>query len=83
MSHHDLLDVAEALLMAPLEEHPEEFRKFRDETLYAPLEGSVEAKKRAKREAIAAMGIDPSKIRSGMKMSKKVKQVAEDANVKK
>ena len=62
MNHHDLLDVAEVLLMTPLERHPEEFAKFRDEVLYAPMEGTKAAKRRAQREALAAMGVDLDEI---------------------
>ena len=65
MNHHDLLDAGEAFLMEPLVEHPEEFRKFREEVLYAPLEGSKKAKQRAQRAALAGMGIDIDTIKAG------------------
>ena len=58
MNHHDLLDIAEAFLLEPLFGHPEEFQKFRNESLYAPLQGSKAAKRRAQREALAAMGVN-------------------------
>jgi hypothetical protein len=58
MNHYDLLDVVEAMLLDPLRDHPEEMRKFRDEVLYAPLEGSRKAKRKAQAAALAAMGLD-------------------------
>ena len=58
MNHYDLLDVAEAMLLDPLRDHPEEMRKFRDDVLYAPLPGSRKAKRKAQAAALAAMGLD-------------------------
>ena len=82
MGHHDLLDVAEATLLEPLESHPEELRKFRDETLYAPLEGSVLAKKRAKANALAAMGVDINAVKAGTGMGRQAKRIAAKAESK-
>jgi len=70
MDHLDLLDLAEAVLLAPLVEHPEQLDKFRRETLYAPLPGSKTAKKKAKLSALAAMGIDPKSVKPGMGMAR-------------
>jgi hypothetical protein len=63
MNHHDLLDVAEAMLLDPLRDHPEEMRKFRDEVLYAPLEGSRKAKRKAQADALAQFGVDMSNVK--------------------
>lgn len=70
MDHDDVLDVAEAMLLEPLRDHPEEMRKFREEHLYAPLPGTRQAKKRASLGALAAMGVDPKKVRPGMGLGK-------------
>lgn len=70
MTHEDVLDVAEALLLEPLRDHPEEMRRFRQESLYAPLPGTRQAKKRASLGALAAMGVDPKKVKPGMGLGK-------------
>ena len=82
MSHHDLLDVAESVLLAPLRDHPEEFNRFRDEVLYAPLEGSKKAKKRAQADALAQMGVDINAMQAGTGMGRKVRQAAKKAKKK-
>lgn len=72
MTHHDLIDVAEAMVLDPLRDHPEELRKFRDEVLYAPLPGSKKAKRRAQADALAQFGVnDISKVRPGKPKKKK------------
>lgn len=63
MTSHDLLDVAEAMLLEPLRDHPEEMRKFRDEVLYAPLEGTRKAKRKAQAETLARFGVDLTKVK--------------------
>jgi len=37
--------------------------KFRRETLYAPLEGTVEARRSAQNRALAAMGLSLDEVR--------------------
>jgi hypothetical protein len=71
MTHHDLLDIAEAMLLDPLRDHPAEMSKFRTEVLYAPLEGSRKAKRKAQADALAQFGIDMSKVTPGMGRKKK------------
>lgn len=73
MTHHDLLDVAEAYLLEPLVGHPDEFKKFREEVLYAPMEGSKKAKQRAQAAALAAMGLDIATVQAGQGMGRAVK----------
>jgi hypothetical protein len=63
MTSADLLDVAEAMLLEPLRDHPEELRKFREEHLYAPLPGSRKAKRKAQADALSQFGVDMSNIK--------------------
>lgn len=74
MTHEDVLDVCESMILDPLRDHPEELRKFRDDVLYAPLPGSRQAKRRATAGALAAMGVDPKNVKAGVKRSKLGKQ---------
>jgi hypothetical protein len=64
MTHYDLLDVAEAMLLDPLRDHPEEMRKFRAEVLYAPLEGTRKAKRKSQADTLAQFGIDLDKVKT-------------------
>jgi hypothetical protein len=79
MTHHDLLDVAEAMLLEPLRDHPEEMTKFRTEVLYAPLEGSRKAKRKAQADALAQFGIDLDKVKVGKVPAKKAARDAAGA----
>lgn len=63
MTATDLLDVAEAMLLEPLRDHPEELRKFREEHLCAPLPGSRKAKKKAQADALAQFGVDMKNVK--------------------
>lgn len=78
MNHHDLLDVAEAMLLEPLRDHPEELRKFREEHLYAPLPGTRKAKRRAQAAALAQFGVDMNNLK--VKRVKKKAVVPDGAN---
>ena len=52
MDATDLLDMAEAEILHPLLDHPEQFDKFRRETLYAPLEGTFERRRAAQEKLV-------------------------------
>lgn len=65
--------MCEAMILEPLRDHPEQMRKFRDETLYAPLPGTKQAKRKASLGALAAMGVDPKSIRPGMGIGKRTR----------
>lgn len=77
-----MLDIGEAMLLEPLMGHPEELAKFRAETLYAPLEGSRAAKKRAQAAALASSGIDINALQVGMKLGGQPRRLAAAAAAK-
>lgn len=52
------------MILRPLRDDPQQMEKFRRETLYAPLEGTVEAKRSAQNRALAAMGLSLDEVRA-------------------
>lgn len=70
MTHRDLLDVAEAMLLEPLRDHPEELDKFRRDVLYAPLPGTRKAKRKAQAAAMAQFGVDLDNVKVGQKVAR-------------
>lgn len=69
MNHDQLLDAALAYIIKPLEQTPDKKAEFLKEHMYAPLEGTVEARQKAQTDALAAMGITPDQV--GRMMKKK------------
>lgn len=49
-------------MLRPLRDDPAAMETFRRETLYAPLEGTVEAKRSAQEKALAAMGMSLDEV---------------------
>lgn len=62
MDHFRLFDVAETLMLRPLQHDPKAMEEFRQEVLYAPLTGTVEAKVKAQTKALAQMGLDMESV---------------------
>ncbi len=52
------------MILRPLRDDPQAMEKFRRETLYAPLEGTVESKRSAQDRALAAMGLSLDEVRA-------------------
>ena len=79
MSSTDLLDAAEALLLRPLQDHPEQMEKFRQDVLFAPLEGSRTSKIKAQTQALSQFGMDMGQVDKMMKARRAAKAEAEAA----
>lgn len=79
MDHRRLLDVAETLILRPLQHDPKALDEFRMDVLYAPLEGTPLAKKRAQENALAQMGLDMDAV-NAMMAERRARRAAEAAN---
>lgn len=79
MDHFRLFDVAETLMLRPLQHDPKAMEEFRRDVLYAPLAGTVEAKQKAQNQALAQMGLDMDAVNAMLAERRRRREAAAEA----